>query len=683
MSVSFIDRASALVDRLDAGESLDAELDSLRVDWRRLAPSERERARHVVEALGARTRTKPVPRSLPAPRLFGEDEQADAQRALHGIGRPLSDVAQRYYEGPPDPEQLLEHLGLQAFRPGQREAVSAALEGRDSLVIMPTGGGKSLCYTLPGLASDALTVVVSPLIALMSDQYRRLAGDGHPAVMIASALTEDEHRHALQRIRSGSARIVFCSPERFGSRSFLEALGSRRIALFAVDEAHCVSEWGHDFRPDYLRLHGALARLGRPPVMACTATATPAVAAEIAERLDLREPLIVQGGFDRPNLSFDVLNFEGQGSVELRFETMAAILSDAASLPAIVYAGTRADVETLSERLRERGLNAVGYHAGMDADERASAQHRFLSGDAEVVVATNAFGMGVDKANVRTVIHHTIPSSIEAYYQEAGRAGRDGEPARAVLLASRADLGRLIRFNSQRSTSVESVVSYLQRLRNAAAGDDQLTIGLPREDDERTALAVAERAGAVTLAPAGGGRLQLAFTGALDRRRAHQICQVAKDRGWSAYRAIETFVSGRDACRRRQILDHFGDSSSGPPTARCCDVCDPPDWLPEVRPASRRRRAGAAGPSGSANAPALSIADLGAADQRLYQALAGWRKQTAAGKPAYTVASNATLALIATRRPSDLGDLQAVRGVGPAFIATHGAAVLEIVASAP
>src|SRR6476661_5829662 len=221
-------------------------------------------------------------------------------------------------------DQLLGALGFESWRPGQREAVEAGLEGRDSLVVMPTGGGKSLCYQLPGLASEDLTIVVSPLIALMNDQWRRLSAAGHPVTMISSGMSEEAARHSLAQVRGGAARIVYCSPERFASNVFLAALAQRRIDLLAVDEAHCVSEWGHDFRPDYLRLPEIAERLGRPPVMACTATATKAVAAEIVSRFRLEQPLQVRSGFDRPNLSFDVVPLEGKGSVARRL----ALLDD-------------------------------------------------------------------------------------------------------------------------------------------------------------------------------------------------------------------------------------------------------------------------------------------------------------------------------------------------------------------
>ena len=337
--------------------------------------------------------------------------------------------------------------------------MEAALEGRDSLIVMPTGGGKSLCYQLPGLATEDLTIVVSPLIALMNDQWRRLSGAGHPVTMVTSAMSEEAVRRSLDQVRDGEARIVYCSPERFGSNVFLGAIGQRRIDLLAVDEAHCVSEWGHDFRPDYLRLPEIAERLGRPTVMACTATATEAVAREIAARFAMRDPLQVRSGFDRPNISFDVVRLEGTGSKARRTALLEAGLADQANRPAIVYCGTRRDTDEVAATLREAGRSALAYHAGMESEERGAVQARFMAGEAEVIVATNAFGMGVDKADVRSVWHMAIPTSLEAYYQEAGRAGRDGLPAKAVLLAMKADLGRLVRFNEQRAGDPELAIA--------------------------------------------------------------------------------------------------------------------------------------------------------------------------------------------------------------------------------
>ncbi len=500
---------------------------------------------------------------------------------------------------------LLADLGFDQWRPGQREAVIAALEGRDSLIVMPTGGGKSLCYQLPGLASEELTIVVSPLIALMRDQWTRLRERGRAVTMISSGMSEEAAWEALDEVRT-SARIVYCSPERFASGVFLEALSHRTIDLVAVDEAHCVSEWGHDFRPDYLRLPEVVERLGRPTVMACTATATKPVATEIASRFGMREPLQVRSGFDRPNLSFDVVALEGKGSKARRQAVLEAGLADPANRPAIVYCGTRRETEEVASELREAGVAAVAYHAGLEPEQRAAIQTRFMATDTGVICATNAFGMGVDKADVRSVWHVTIPTSVEAYYQEAGRAGRDGLPARAVMLAMKSDLGRLVRFNEQR------------------AGDPELAI--------------------------------------------------AHERGWRAYHSIKAFIYGL-GCRRRALLDHFSDRTAGAPLERCCDVCDMLDWLPDPETIEVRK------PAGKKNAPPAP--DLSPADAPLFEALKSWRLEAAAGKPAYTVASNKTLTAIAAIRPGDDDSLQAIGGVGPAFIAKFAPDVLAIVAEHP
>jgi RecQ family ATP-dependent DNA helicase len=355
-------------------------------------------------------------------------------------------------------DELLKELGYAEWRAGQREAVVAALEGRDSLIVMPTGGGKSLCYQLPGLASEDLTIVVSPLIALMRDQWGKLSAQGRRVAMITSGMDEWEVSEALAMVRS-DARIVYCAPERFGSQVFLDALSHREVDLVAVDEAHCVSEWGHDFRPDYLRLPQVVERLGRPTVMACTATATRPVAAEIASRFGMREPLQVRAGFDRPNISFDVVALEGKGSQARRQAVLEAGLRDPANLPAIVYCGTRRQTEEVAGDLRDAGVAAVAYHAGLEPEHRTAIQARFMATDSGVICATNAFGMGVDKPDVRSVWHATIPTSVEAYYQEAGRAGRDGLPSRAVMLALKSDLGRLVRFNEERAGDPELAIA--------------------------------------------------------------------------------------------------------------------------------------------------------------------------------------------------------------------------------
>ncbi len=588
------------------------------------------------------------------------------------------------------PEELLGRFGLHGFRPGQREAVEAALDGRDSLVVMPTGAGKSLCYQLPALASESdparpLVVVVSPLIALMSDQSRRLREAGVRAAMLASGMADGHNAAALREIESGEALLVLAAPERFASAPFRAALESRRVGLFVVDEAHCVAEWGHDFRPDYLRLHGAIADLGRPPVMAATATATPRVAREIAERLQLRDPVVVSSGFERPNLVFDVVSLEGKGSVERKRVTLLHALADFAARPAIVYCGTRRDTEQVAELIAGEGIATVAYHAGLPPERRAAAQAAFMEGRAEVVVATNAFGMGVDKADVRTVAHWAIPTSLEGYYQEAGRGGRDGQPARALLLAARMDLGRLIRFNTERETTVDDVRAYTRRLRARADGENVAELA-PGElgERERVLLSIAERAGAAVLEPGRGGVLRVRLTGRGSPRAAWLAIKAAKDRGWEAYRAIERFIADDARCRRRQILEHFGDARQPAPSGRCCSVCDPdPELERVVRAAPARAGRRSRSPAGAAAGGAQGAGRFAASevppepvDETQYERLRAWRLGRAEGKPAYTVATNAVLEEVLRRRPSGIDGLLAIRGVGRAFCEKHGESLL-------
>ncbi len=672
----FDQRAHALARRITASGLDDeaiGELKQMRELWRGLSPAERMEA-----APSARALAEAQAVAVRAPSLFAR-EDLEAELALRGLDRVGDDAPpERRYVGPRDPDALLAHFGLSGFRPGQREAVEAALEGRDSLVVMPTGGGKSLCYQLPGIAGEGLTIVVSPLIALMADQWRRLRLGGHPVAMVASGMAPGAADRALAAVRDGNARIVLCSPERFASTSFLRALAPRTVDLFVVDEAHCLSEWGHDFRPDYLRLRGVIERLGRPTVMACTATATEQVAGEIEQRLGLRDPLVLRAGFDRPNLSFDVIALDGAGARARKHALLAIALRDQRSRPAIVYCGTRREVEEVTERLSAEGLAAVGYHAGMRADERAAAQHRFMEGDAEIVVATNAFGMGVDKADVRAVVHWSIPTSVEAYYQEAGRGGRDGAPARAILLACRADLGRLITFIKQDAVDPADVLAFVRRLR-AGSPEPVITVEAPRDDRDRICLGIAERAGLCALTPAGAGRLQITLSDAPDTGTLGWLCRTATDRAWRAYKAIEQFSAPATGCRRRTLLDHFGDGRETAPLHRCCDFCDPDTiGLPDpatlaIRPARGR------GASQRADTPA---AELAPADQPLFDALRAWRSRASDGKPAYTVAHNRTLTQIAARRPATPAQLAAISGIGPAFIERHGEDVLAIVQSA-
>ncbi len=590
----------------------------------------------------------------------------------------------------PAPEALLERFGLESFRPGQREAVQAALSGTDSLVVMPTGGGKSLCYQLPALAADGdparpLVVVVSPLIALMSDQLRRLEQAGVRATMLASGMQDGHNAQGLRDIAAGATPLVLAAPERFASGAFREALARRRVALFVVDEAHCVAEWGHDFRPDYLRLADAIDALDRPAVMAATATATPRVSREIAARLRLRDWVSIRSGFDRPNLVFDVVGVEGKGALARKRAALLHVLGGGSgcgerALPAIVYCGTRKDTDDLAATIAEWGIATVAYHAGMSPQERRASQASFMEGRAEVVVATNAFGMGVDKADVRTVAHWALPTSLEAYYQEAGRGGRDGRPARALLLASRMDLGRLIRFIKERETSVDDVKRYVAGLRRGAE-DGLVAIGHGQLGErERVLLSIAERAGAVELSPGGRDGLLVRLTGRGSPGRAYEAIKAARNRSWESYRSIERYSAGAEVCRRRQILDHFGDEGLGSPAGRCCDVCDPDGALEQaVRAplsAARRPRAARAGAAASV-LPADPQVAGDPVDEHEFERLRAWRWERAAGKPAFTVTADAVLEEVLRRRPGNVEELIEIRGIGPAFCEKHGASLLE------
>jgi len=468
---------------------------------------------------------------------------------------------------------LRSHFGFDNFRQGQEEAIQSLLSGQHTLVVMPTGAGKSLIYELSALQLPGLTLIISPLIALMKDQVDSLARHNIPATFINSTLPTGEQDRRLKKLAAGDYRLVYIAPERLRSAPFLAAVRRQKISLFAIDEAHCISEWGHDFRPDYFHLSTARATLGYPLTVALTATATLQVQDDILARLGLAEACRVVTGFNRPNLFFDV-RYTSDLPAKLGALQRTTTLFDHGT--AIVYVGTRRDAEEVAEFLRQVvQIRAEHYHAGLEASERSRIQEDFLDGDLPVVVATNAFGMGIDRPDVRQVIHYSLPGSLEAYYQEAGRAGRDGEPARAVLLYTPQDRALQEFFIENSAITPDE----LRSMYNLVRGEAWLTIedfsrltGQP-EVKVRLGLAALERAGSLERLGDEGLRMLLrcgtwdvqAIQAGIDRSEEHQRHRKAQLERMIAY--AET-----NACRRRILLEYFGDHIQAI-VDPCCDNC--------------------------------------------------------------------------------------------------------------
>ncbi len=410
---------------------------------------------------------------------------------------------------------LQERFGYPEFRPGQTAAVESVLAGKDALVILPTGGGKSLCYQVPALVMEGLTVVISPLISLMKDQVDALEARGLAATYLNSTLSQAEISARMARVLRGDIKLLYVAPERFDLGRTAERLRDAGVTLLAIDEAHCISEWGHDFRPSYLRVKEVRARLGNPPTVALTATATPEVREDIARQLELRDPTVVITGFDRTNLSYHVIPAKNDAAKD---ETLVELLRDHlgthADGVAIVYASTRKTVERIAGVLTRAKLPALAYHAGLDDEHRADVQDAFMRERQRIIVATNAFGMGIDKPNVRLVVHHAMPGTLEAYYQEAGRAGRDRQPATAILLHAFPDRFThefFIKGALPERETVASVYAAAQRLADreglvaADAAEIAASAGGKAKVSDReaeSALRILMRAGALAIADA-------------------------------------------------------------------------------------------------------------------------------------------------------------------------------------
>ena len=461
------------------------------------------------------------------------------------------------------PELLHRVFGHREFRAHQQPVCEAAAAGRDVLLVMPTGAGKSLCYQLPALARGGTALVISPLIALMDDQAAKLEALGLRVARIHSGLPRDASRQACRDYLEGTLDFLFIAPERLRVPGFPEMLAKRKPALVAIDEAHCISQWGHDFRPDYRTLGQHLPALRPAPIIALTATATPTVQKDILRALNLQDPAVFITGFRRHNLQIEVAEL----SKLQRKDFIAKLLADTAARPAIVYASSRKSAEELASALGSR-FPAAAYHAGLDPGTRDRVQRSFLAGKLDVVVATIAFGMGVDKADVRTVVHAALPGSVEAYYQEIGRAGRDGKPSRAVLLHSFADRKMHDFFLERDYPAVSDLGKVAALLREGSLTPDDLQqrLKMERETIERSIEKLFAQ-GALLAEPDGAFHLaaEAQWQGQYEVQLQHRRDQIER---------MVAFTDGT-GCRMAALVRHFGDTNDGGRPCGCCDSCSP------------------------------------------------------------------------------------------------------------
>ena len=485
-------------------------------------------------------------------------------RATEGSSRPFHHPSARSTRRSSgmyvDPRDLLRrHFGYPDFRPGQEELVCAVLGGRDALGVLPTGGGKSVCYQVPALALGGLTLVVTPLVSLMQDQVRRAVEAGLRGAFLSATQSAGERRETLSRARHGALDVLFVAPERLEIPAFRDELKALDVRLLAVDEAHCISEWGHEFRPCYRRI-GLLRTLLRCPTLALTATATPDVRDDILASLALEDPWVEVRSFDRPNLSWTVRR---AGAFQDRARETYRLLARRPG-PAIVYAPTRGTVEMIRDLLAGFGVSAQAYHAGLSGPARTAVQDTFMEGGCRVVVATNAFGMGIDKADVRTVVHISLPATLEAYYQEAGRAGRDGEDSACVAFYSLADLRRARDMIDLAHPPRGVLLKALRRLRRGQGGGVAAVM---------EALA---RAGAVTRPLSshdGTADLSGVFHDTwvyVDHRVDVSPLLLRRDVVVSKLKAVRRFARTL-GCRRGALLRYFGERA--PDRCGRCDRC--------------------------------------------------------------------------------------------------------------
>ena len=636
-------------------------------------------------------------------------------------------------------EALTRYFGYDSFRPGQQGIVEALLAGRDVLGVMPTGAGKSVCYQIPAALSPGMTLVISPLISLMRDQVDALNDLGLPAAFINTTQTPDEQAMVFAQAAAGQIKLLYVAPERLETGRFRDFAARTPISLIAVDEAHCVSQWGQDFRSSYLGIGDFIAGLPqRPPVGAFTATATERVRRDIVGLLGLRNPAVTVTGFDRPNLYFDVVKLE----TKYKAAWVARYVADHPDESGIVYCATRKTTEALTDTLNQMGHPAVAYHGGMSPDAREAAQRDFITDKVPVVVATNAFGMGIDKSNVRYVIHHNLPESIEAYYQEAGRAGRDGEPSRCTLLWNESDIvtrRRLLDndYENERLTPEEQEIvrQSKRRLLDGMVGYCRTTDCLHRYMTRYFGQELSPNAGSTAGEDIAADSSQSGKCGACSNcestfetidvtrvaqaisRCVHDVGQRvgsgkivkilrgsrAQDLAWLNPERMPTFGMLKDVneARVRDVLsqmatDGYLSIAEGRMPivmfgARAAETAAP-DFHYEIKRVERKSEAAGSGRSGgvadtadSANVPGDALGSYIPDDdeESLFQKLRELRRTIAQeiGKPPYIVFSDKTLRDMARIKPVTNAQFLAVNGVGQHKLDLYGQRFMQAIAS--
>ncbi len=484
---------------------------------------------------------------------------------------------------------LKKHFNLDAFRYPQDEIVQAVLDGKNAMVIMPTGGGKSLCFQLPAMLLPGVTVVISPLIALMKDQVDALKNKGIPAAMINSSQSWNEQKACLDDLRNGEIKLVYVAPERFRAKSFTDSLAQCKVSLFAIDEAHCISQWGHDFRPDYMRIGTVLKKLGQPQCIALTATATPEVRDDILHNLQLETPETFISGFARPNLQLNVRTVKTKRE---KFARLSKLIEKHGV--AIIYCATRKSVEAVSQYLKEDGKDHIAYHGGLNDRERESAQNKFISGETSIAVATNAFGMGIDRSDIRVVCHFEMPGSVEAYYQEAGRAGRDGKPSVCEMLFLYADKRIQDFFIDGANPGLEVITAVYAHLRNEAGDNyevfmpmDELCYRIGKKTNGMavsSAMSILRRQGIIDRFDVAGSRakgtrlLQPDLSPQQINLSAQDLLQKRKRDEGKLKKLVQ--LAYAPTCRQQWILQYFGEAQAD----RCenCDNCLSLNLLPTI-----------------------------------------------------------------------------------------------------